>query len=308
MTTSYRLAVKILLCLVLYSSYAQFDPAVAQESRQHGFRVYGYFYPDVNIPMTYYEKKIFDSLAIVVDRVAQDERREERHMPAGVRRSTLKSVKLNPEKTWLLVNLDKKIMLREGPDGMEDFLHYLSMNALLAVKEVLGKHLDVKYVYDGEVFGYGRPPPGFQYNALPSDSTMQAAAPTGGTTRGSRDKVVVAASHGLYRILSSSGLFDSWAFQRPDRFYGIIEDELTPDYADELVSLFNSQRYDVLTELARSDRDRNTEFSTATIPAPPASWRRDIHRGGRGSRSASSLRRFRPRPFHRTGCGRACRG
>lgn len=250
-----RLAVKILICLVLYFCCAQFDPAVAQERREHGFRVNGYLYPDVNIPMTYYEKKIFDKLAVVVDGVAQDERREERHMPAGVSHGTLKSVKLNPEKTYLLVNLDKRLMFREGPDGMEDFLHLLSMNAYVAAKDIVGKDVDVKYVYDGEVFGYGRPPPGFQYNALPSDSTMQAAAPTGGATKGARDKVVVAASHGLYRKLDPSGTFDTWAFQRPDRFYGIIEDELTPYYADELASLFNSQRYDILTELARNNTE-----------------------------------------------------
>ena len=249
MSTFNRLATRLLLTLVFCTVFVHVIPAGAQESRRHGFRVDGYFYPDVQIPMTYYEKKIFDRLADVVDRSA---RHKSDHTPSGLSRGTLKSVKLNPGKSWLLVNLDKAIMFREGPDGMEDFLHILSMNALLAAKQVLGKHVDVKYVYDGEVFGYGRPPPGIKYNALPSETGVQTAAPTGGTTKGARDKVVVSASHGLFRELDTSGNFVRWRFARSS-LNGIIEDTLTPDYADELVALLNSPRYNMLTELARNN-------------------------------------------------------
>ena len=163
MSTFNRLATRLLLALVFCTFFVHVIPAAAQESRWHGFRVDGYFYPDVHIPMTYYEKKIFDRLADVVDRSA---RHKSDHTPSGLSRSSLKSVKLNPGKNWLLVNLDKAIMFREGPDGMEDFLHILSMNALLAANQVLGKHVDIKYVYDGEVFGYGRPPPGIKYHGF----------------------------------------------------------------------------------------------------------------------------------------------
>lgn len=205
------ISIKIILCLVFGCSSLGLVSAYAQEKNEHGFRVNGFMYSDVNVPMNRMETQILQHMREMVARVINGRRQEEFRFPTGVSSKTIRSVKVNIEKTYILVDLERSIMMREGPEGLEGFLHQLRMSAMLATEKLMGKSLNVIFVYGGEKFGYGRMPPGFKkLNAIPQDTRIQStSAPAAfpstvpGVTTISRDRVVVSAAHGLFRKLDS---------------------------------------------------------------------------------------------------------
>lgn len=135
----------------------------------------------------------------------------------------VKSVKLSDD-NGILINLDADIARKYTEEYLEQFWHFLTEEAIRLMElRNKTKPSAVIVVYDGYSYSYHRPKQ--QGDLLRRRKTPRAPAVSG--------PVVVSEGHGLYRKLDAAGVFVGWVYQR-DPSFGIPEDELMPNYADEL--------------------------------------------------------------------------
>ena len=220
-----------------------------------GFEKVNELYPASSAPMTGPERLYWVDLSQFVRDLGQQNLpilKGGYYFMPEVGSMPVKSVKLSDD-NGILINLDANIARKYTEDDLEQFWHFLTDEAIRLMElRNKTKPSAVIVVYDGYSYSYHRPKK--QGDLLQRRKASRAPAVSG--------PVVVSEGHGLYRKLDAAGVFVGWVYQRA-LVNNIREDELTPDYADELESWLVSRSG---SDVRRTRNPSSTNYGPANAP------------------------------------------